>query len=100
HPQLIESEKRYVDLHPGMAVEKAGIDARQHRGARGHCSQADSSRQRAFENRELLQHGIPVRQNSFGPFDDTTSLSCEALKPLVPQNDRSAELRFQLFDRV
>jgi hypothetical protein len=47
-----------------------------------------------------LQHGVSVRQNSFGPLDDPTSLSREALKPLVSQNDRSSELRFQLLDRV
>ena len=99
-PQLVEPEKAYVYLHAGVPFQKTSVNSRQYRRACRHCSQSNSSRQRVFEDRELLQHGVSVRQNPFGPLDDPTSFSSEALKPLVPQNDRSSELRFQLLDGV
>src|ERR671937_1789514 len=100
HPQLVQPEKAHVHLHAGMPLQEKAVDVRQYRGTRRHGSQPNASGERLLKHRELLQHGVAVRQNSLGPLYDPTSFRREALKALVTQNDWRTELRFQLLDGV
>jgi hypothetical protein len=94
----VDADEADIDLHGWMLLGEHVVDNRYHRRAHGHGSDTEIAVQVAVHDRQLLDHGVAVGKDTFGPFEDPASFVGETLKTLVAQHDGNFELFLKLLD--